>query len=642
MRTQTEEITVLHVDDEATFAELTATVLERTDERFRVITTTDVDEGLDILATEPVDCVISDYEMANQDGLEFLEIVRETDELLPFILYTGRGSEDVASEAISAGVTDYLQKETGTSQYTVLANRITNAVESMRAQRERQRQLDAIETAQEGVSILDDDHFVYVNRAYCDLYGYEPDELLGEHYELLYLDEDLPTVEREITPALENEGRWHGTTTGLRADGSTFVEDHTLSTTANGEVVCTVRDITEQVERETQLEALNESMQRLINAESREDVAEIGVETAKTVIGLEANAIHLADDDTGALVPVAISEKVHEIIGEPPTFSPGEGIAWRVYESGETLAIDDVHDDEDILNPDSPVESELHVPLGEDGILIATSTEATTFDEHEMLLAEILAGNLTAAFAQVDRTEQLREREAELTRQNNQLEQFASILSHDLRNPLNVAEGRLELLRETGDDEHAAAIERAHTRMRTMIDDLLTLAREGEHVADPEIIAIDDIVKGCWSTVETDGASLRLACGSDCPRIRADPGRLKQLIENLVANAVEHGVPSDSAESDGGGDGDPDGHVVITVGLLDDETGLYIEDTGPGVPENERESVFEAGYSTSATGTGFGLAIVAEIVEAHGWDIRLVEGADGGARFEITGIEFEE
>ena len=633
MRTQTEEITVLHVDDEATFAELTATVLERTDERFRVITTTDVDEGLDILATEPVDCVISDYEMANQDGLEFLEIVRETDELLPFILYTGRGSEDVASEAISAGVTDYLQKETGTSQYTVLANRITNAVESMRAQRERQRQLDAIETAQEGVSILDDDHFVYVNRAYCDLYGYEPDELLGEHYELLYLDEDLPTVEREITPALENEGRWHGTTTGLRADGSTFVEDHTLSTTANGEVVCTVRDITEQVERETQLEALNESMQRLINAESREDVAEIGVETAKTVIGLEANAIHLADDDTGALVPVAISEKVHEIIGEPPTFSPGEGIAWRVYKSGETLAIDTVHDDEDILNPNSPVESELHVPLGEDGILIATSTEATTFDEHEMLLAEILAGNLTAAFAQVDRTEQLREREAELTRQNNQLEQFASILSHDLRNPLNVARGRVELARDPNGDPHLDPAIDALDRMETLIDHTLTLAREGQTVGDPEPVDLAANAEKSWRAVSpgeavtatddpTGAAEPRPTIEVDAERdVMADPDRLRNLIENLLRNAVEHG---------------PDG-VTIRIGDL--ESGFYVEDDGPGIDPARREAVFDPGFSGAADGTGFGLAIVREIATAHGWEVDVTDSAAGGARFEFTGVD---
>jgi len=636
MSRRPERITVLHVDDESTFAELTARVLERTDERFRVITTSDVDEGLDILAREHIDCVVSDYEMAGQDGLEFLETVRETDELLPFILFTGRGSEDVASEAIFAGVTDYLQKETGISQYAMLANRITNAVESMRAQRKQRRQLDAIETAQEGISILAEDRFIYVNQAYADLYGYEPEEMIGEHYELLYREEDLPFFEREITKTLEKAGKWHGITTGLRADGSTFVEDHTLATTAGGEVVCTVRDISEQVGREKQLEALNETMQRLINADSREAVAQIGVETARSVIGLEANAIHLTDATNTGLVPVAISERGREIVGEPPTFSPGEGIAWRVYEAGETLAVDDVHDDPDIFNSASVVQSELHVPIGEYGILIATSTEPETFDEHDILLAEMLAANLAAAFAQVERTEQLREREAELTRQNNQLERFAGILSHDLRNPLNVAEGRLELLCETGDDEHAAAIERAHTRMRTMIDDLLALAREGKHVADTEVVALDTLINGCWETVETDSASLQVAFGGGSPRIRADPGRLKQLIENLFANAVEHGTETDAT------DGDTDGHVTMRVGLLADGAGLYVEDDGPGVPADERESVFEAGYSTSTQGTGFGLAIVAEIAEAHGWSIRLAEGAAGGARFEITGIEFVE
>lgn len=104
-------------------------------------------------------------------------------------------------------------------------------------------------------------------------------------------------------------------------------------------------------------------------------------------------------------------------------------------------------------------------------------------------------------------------------------------------------------------------------------------------------------------------------------RIRADRSRLSQLLENLMRNAVEHG----------GSD------VTVTVGELDG--GFYVEDDGVGIPEAERETVFEMGYSTSDEGTGFGLAIVKRITEAHGWDIRVTDGANGGTRFEITGVE---
>jgi PAS domain S-box-containing protein len=250
-------IDVLHVDDDPDFADLTATFLERADDRFVIETATGASEGLDRLADTAFDCIVSDYEMPGMDGIDFLEAVRESHPDLPFILYTGRGSEAVASDAVSAGVTDYLQKESGTGQYEVLANRILNYVDRYRARRERRRHLDAIETAQEGIGILDSDgRFRYVNQAYADLYGYDSEEMVGEHWELLYRDEDVDEIHEDILPEVAEEGYWHGTTTGLRADGSTFVEDHILSMTDRGELVCTVRDISDRRERKRRFEAV--------------------------------------------------------------------------------------------------------------------------------------------------------------------------------------------------------------------------------------------------------------------------------------------------------------------------------------------------------------------------------------------------
>ncbi|QZX99170.1 PAS domain-containing protein [Halobaculum rubrum] len=741
---QLEEIRVLHVDDEPDFADLVATFLSREDDQFAVETALSATEGIEHLATERVDCVVSDYDMPGRNGVEFLEAVREDHPELPFILYTGKGSEEVASDAISAGVTDYLQKESGTDQYAVLANRVRNAVERYRADQERHRQQEAIESAQEGISILStDSEFIYVNQAYADLYGYEPEEMLGEHWELVYPDDEVPFAREEIVPTVADEGYWHGETRGLRADGTTFPEDHVVSRTRNEELVCTVRDLSDRRERETelrtkiramdeapvgititdpdqednpvvyindrfeeltgydrddvigrncrflqgddtaeepvatmreaidaqepvtvellnyrkdgtdfwnrvsiapvhtedgsvsqyvgfqqditeqrrhaeQLQALHERNRMLMTVGSSDEIADIGVAAASEILGLDACSIHLYDAEQSGLVPVAATDTLSDLLGEVPLFTGGDSIAWRAYEQGESLAIDDVQDDPDRKNQETPMRSELYLPLGDHGIMLAGSPEPNSFDEQEFVLGQILAGNLTLALDQVRQTDQLRAHEAELIRQNDRLEEFTSIVSHDLRNPLSVAEGHLDLVREEYESELLDPIEHALERIDTLITDLRTLAREGETISEVESVDIATIADSCWASVETADATLVTDIDR---RITADRSRLKQVFENLVRNAVEYG----------GAD------VTITVGEL--ENGFYIEDDGPGIPPEERTDVFETGYSTNDEGTGFGLSIVEQIVAAHDWDIRVVDGTDGGARFEITGVE---
>ena len=886
----TDSINVLHVDDEPEFADLTATFLEREDDRFEVETATSASDALADFAISAFDCIVSDHDMPNMSGIEFLEAVREEHPDLPFILYTGKGSEAVASDAITAGVTDYLQKESGTDDYTLLANRIGNVVESRRSQRqlaERDRDLrrykHMINSMYESACLYDErGRFEIVNEYLASWYNTTREALEGEDSNLIRMiraeaesgdpyrallngrrdqlsgeiEAEFPNhgyavleyrltpltidgavegvvgVTRDITEQkghqreleqtnallstlfdalpqgvlVEDESRnvlavnqqmfglfeLPGSPEGVvgadcerlaedisdtfadserfvertdeliaerepvdaeeltLADGRTFERTHRPIELPDGEghlwvyrevtarktrerEVETIRrrfeavlentptpmflkddegeyifvnqayrdlfdlwdeeivgrtdheihlsemaaevqtndraviergepieaeepivvdgderiflntqvpvydtgdrsdpdspvavfgvatDITERTVREQQLEALNRITQELMSADARDEVLEIGIETTRDLLGIELNAIHLYDEDTGGLVPMAATDAVYDFIGEPPVFTGEDSIAWRVYQRGEPLAVDDVHEDPDRYNPDTPVRSELYLPLAEYGILIAGSPSPETFDDEDVLLGEILAGGLTSALEQVERTEQLRARERALTEQNDRLEEFASIVSHDLRNPITVAEGRVELAAMECDSEHLEHVERAHERMRTLIEDLLTLAREGETVTEFEAVALPALVEGCWANVDTDEATLV----TDTERtVRADENRLKQLFENLIRNAIEHG----------GGD------VTVTVGELD--AGFYVEDDGPGIPADEREAVFEAGYSTREEGTGFGLSIVERIVEAHEWEIDVTDGEEGGARFEITGVEF--
>jgi signal transduction histidine kinase len=209
--------------------------------------------------------------------------------------------------------------------------------------------------------------------------------------------------------------------------------------------------------------------------------------------------------------------------------------------------------------------------------------------------------------------------EQELKRQNERLERFAGVVSHDLRNPLNVAQMRLESIREEAPTETVETIARNLDRMEQMIDDVLTLAREGKTVESTEPVSLASVARECWASVATDGTTLEVESERT---VEADERRLKRLFENLFRNAVDHAATA------------ADDPVTIRVGDL--ERGFFVEDDGLGIPAEDRDSIFEAGFTTDREGTGFGLNIVQEIAAAHGWTVSVTESDAGGARFEIV------
>jgi PAS domain S-box-containing protein len=208
-----------------------------------------------------------------------------------------------------------------------------------------------------------------------------------------------------------------------------------------------------------------------------------------------------------------------------------------------------------------------------------------------------------------------KERERELEAQNERLERFTSVVSHDLRNPLGVAQGYLELGRETGDESAFDETADSLDRMGRMIDDLLTLARDGRTIDDPRPIDVGRVAHDAWASVSHDDATLSVEVQGTT---EADEQRLRDLFENLFRNAVEHG----------------DSRVHVTVG--ETANGFFVADDGPGIPPDIHEAVFEFGYTTNKNGTGFGLNIVKRIAEAHGWSVTLGESDSGGAMFEFT------
>ena len=967
-----DEIAILHVDDEPSMRDLTKAFLEREDEQFTVETVASADKGLERLDDGQPDCIVSDYNMPGMDGLEFLGTVREAHPELPFILFTGRGSEEVASDAIAAGVTDYLQKGPGAEQYELLANRVHNAVsarrEAKRAEKQERFTTQALDALEDLFYVLNEDSSLRRwNEQFAETTGYPESELAGMQATELFPEDDreaiadaiettlttgevtveadlltadgerlpyeftgarltdgdgsatgLVGVGRNLTDHREQEQRFQALVEESRdnisvvdADGviqyqspaverifgheptertgdtaweyvhpddrerlkSTF-EEWVATPGATGPVeyrarhadgswrwmeangnnqldnpdiegyVINSRDITDRKERRQELERSRDLMRNM------EQLADVGVweydaeqENLRMTEGVRRfyqldddeeftleqalDAVHpddreaLADRIYGCLetgqsyeievrlLPPDGEQEWVTVRGGPVTGGDSDGVvrgyvqditdrkecerelrqtqdlmakmeqlaeigAWeydpeedkathtagerRIYglnpesdlpldeafefyhpedrgqlrvrfeeclETGEPYSMDvrvtradgeqrwvtaqgqriqqqdsevvrgyvqDITDQKEQINTLKQTETlfenaqdmlfiiehsdnefiikrvnqafESATGLSNDDIQGKTPQElfgeargreieeryhkcikkGESLSYEETLTEEqipsrdsptddgLVYWNTHIAPVRVDgdvdwivgSTRDINEqkrREQRLKRRNERLDEFTSIVSHDLRNPLGVAEGRLELARDDCNSEHLDDAADAVGRCQALISDLLTLAREGEWIGEIGSVGLANIAEQSWQTVASESAELNTEAKR---RIRANGNSLQQLFENLYRNAVEHG-------------GD---NVTVQVSAMDG--GFYVADTGPGIPESEREAVFEAGYSTSERGTGFGLRIVKQIVDGHGWNVAVTESEQGGARFEITGVDAAE
>lgn len=230
---------MLHVDDDPELLDLLSFCLERENDRLQVVSTTDTSEGLERLRSDDrIECVLSDYDMPAMDGFAFMARVRRLRPNVPFVLYTGRGDEEIAAEAIARGVDDYVRKGAGRTHYLKLGVRIEREVARARAERETEVRLAALEAAREGICILDSEGRVnYANDEYLSLYGYEREALLGQSWTTLHPDAEVEFITSEVLPVVESEGEWRGTSEGRRADGSTFPESKSVAILPNGGLV---------------------------------------------------------------------------------------------------------------------------------------------------------------------------------------------------------------------------------------------------------------------------------------------------------------------------------------------------------------------------------------------------------------------
>lgn len=479
--------------------------------------------------------------------------------------------------------------ESGLSLYFAdITDRKTSEKELARTNR---RLTALIENTSQAVYLKDrEGRYQLVNEAAAELFGLAPEEVVGKRDEELFDVGSAARIRRIDEQILEDEAAdSHETTRFIDGDEHVFLSNKYPYYNEEGDVAGIMgidREVTERTRRQRALERSRQRLQSLFKK----------LPDAVIIHDADGNVIDVNDqtiDDLGYSRTELLSMNVTDVeVGvEPEELQE----IWAEMDVGDRDKGQGRHRRKD--GSTFPVE---------------VWVDKTRIGGEEQLIA--LSRDVTARI----------QREKELRRKNDRLDEFAGIVAHDLRNPLSIAQGRTTIAAaqvegDGGASDDLRVAQKALGRMEDIISDTLVLARRGDAVESPEPVPVAEIVGRCWNLVETGGASLVVA---DKCTVEGDPDRLRHVFENLFRNAVEHG---------GAG-------VTVRVGRADDAT-LYVEDDGPGIPPGRRENVFEPGRTSREEGTGFGLAIVERIAEAHGWEVTLTEAEGGGARFEFTGVE---
>jgi len=481
-----------------------------------------------------------------------------------------------------------LRDETGdVTELLVSGSDVTERTETERRLR---RYEQAVESSTNLLAAVDRSYsYVLANRGYREFYGLDLETLHGKTIEDALGSDRFATIKPHVDRALSGESIEYQTTRpGSDGSDRDFHVRYFPLTDTEGTIqgaVASLRDVTERRERERERQEALDTFEGLFD----------GINDAAFVHDLDGRFL-------------AVNESARERLG----YDEAELLGMTPWDIDAAEQRGNIGELIETISQEGELTFEtVHVTKSGERIPVEITSSLVTYFGEEAILS--VARDVTGR----------KERERQLKREVDRLAEFAGVISHDLRNPLNVAQSRLTLAAEEcgTDHEHLAPIERALDRMEAIIEDTLTLARQGETVGETELVRVADVVGQCWDAVTTGEATLEIV---DEFGVRGDRDRLQHVFENLFRNTIDH------AGSE----------PTIRIGRLKD--GFYVADDGPGIDPADRDSVFEPGFTTQERGTGFGLTIVRQIAEAHGWTVAVADSETGGARFEFTGVEISE
>ncbi|QKY19255.1 PAS domain S-box protein [Halolamina sp. CBA1230] len=457
------------------------------------------------------------------------------------------------------------------------------------------------------------------------VFGYDPESLVGDTaFEYVHPEDREKVLERFAELAHGSAGNIDVEYRFRHADGSwCWVESRGIQQPPDSVIdgfVINSRDVTERKRHEQGIADLHEATREMVEAGDETAVCDIVVETVERVLDHPIAGVWLRDGER--LEPVAETAAARAFFDETPTYTEGESLSWRAYETGDPIVAADLHEESGLHNPDSDLRSELVLPLGEYGVMNVGSRESDAFSDNDVALAKLLAANAQVALGRA-------ERERLLERQTDRMEFFNSILRHDVLNAVTVIRGRAEFLEAELEGEQrrdaetivrwSDDVEEIVGRVRTV---LRTLTGEGDTELEPidlgtELRAEIERVRATYPevTFETETPESTVVLANDL---------LGDVLGNVVTNAIEHN------ETDGL-------RVAVTVERDDESVFVRVADNGTGVDDDRTEAIFRRGNTGHAksVGSGFGLFFVDAMVGEYGGDVWVEENEDGGATFVI-------